>query len=144
MKNEGCLNQEEFLLKAREFFKVANEKHISVKLSIKRLIKKDDIEGNAEFDASKQPQYDVSNVSSLNNKVEDKSRSEYPLLIRISYGSHANKTKCSTIVEANILDEFWQDYSNVVKSGMNGLIKKKKKKSKNATSKDKKKKSRKN
>ena len=108
---------------------------------MKRLVKKDEVEGNPEFDPTKNAVYDVSKVSSLNNKVKNNSESKYPLLIRLSYGSHGKKTKCSSVIDSSNLDKFWQDYSNIAKSGMNGLVKKKKKKAKNANSKDKKKKS---
>ncbi|SMN18803.1 similar to Saccharomyces cerevisiae YDL092W SRP14 Signal recognition particle (SRP) subunit [Maudiozyma saulgeensis] len=141
MINEGCLKESEFLVKAAEFFKIANEKKVTVHVTVKRLIKLDPVEGNPELDSTKLPLYDVSKVSSINKQVENNSTTKYPLLIRIWYGSHTKKTKCSSIVDASNLDKFWQDYSNIAKSGMNGLIKKKKKKSKNSASKDKKKKS---
>ncbi|CAB4257084.1 similar to Saccharomyces cerevisiae YDL092W SRP14 Signal recognition particle (SRP) subunit [Maudiozyma barnettii] len=141
MINEGCLSESEFLVKAAQFFKIANEKKITVHVSVKRLIKLDHVEGNPERDATKFPHYDVSKVSSISKQVENNSTTKYPLLIRIWYASHTKKTKCSAIVDASNLDKFWQDYSNIAKSGMQGLIKKKKKKSKNSTSKDKKKKS---
>ncbi|GMM53682.1 RNA-binding signal recognition particle subunit [Maudiozyma humilis] len=141
MVNEGCIPESEFLVKAGEYIKAANEKHISVRLTVKRLVKKDEVDGNPEFDPTRNPVFDVSKVSSLNSKVKNNSDSKYPLLIRLSYGSHGKKTKCSSVIDSTNLDKFWQDYSNIAKSGMNGLVKKKKKKAKNANSKDKKKKS---
>lgn len=140
-KNEGCLSEADFLVKAEEYFKVANEKKIAVHVTVKRLIKKDPVEGNPELQGTKFPHFDVSKVSQLNRKVENNSTTKYPLLIRIWYGSHTKKTKCSAVVDADNLDKFWQDYANIAKNGMNGLIKKKKKKSKNSATKDKKKKS---
>lgn len=136
MANDGCLNPEEFLTRTTEFFKIANEKKLAVHLTVKRLLRHDPVEGNLEYDATTQPHFDVSRKAQ-NTRVESSSQEEYPILIRISYGSHSKKTKCSTIVKAELLDKFWQDYSSVVKSCMNGLIKKKKKKSKSLGAKDK-------
>lgn len=136
MTNDGCLKPEEFLTKTTEFFKIANEKHLTVHLTVKRLLRHDPVEGNLEYDTTSQPHFDVSRKAQ-NTRIEANSQEEYPLLIRISYGSHSKKTKCSTTVKAELLDKFWQDYSSVVKSCMNGLIKKKKKKSKSLNTKDK-------
>lgn len=126
MVNEGRLSSEEFLIKVKQFFQIANEKHITVRLSTKRLVEHDPVEGNAEFDATRRPHYDVSQKSQGIN-VNDNSTNEYALLVKLSYGSSAKKTKCSTVVSSDQLDKFWQDYSSAVKSGMNGLVKKKKK-----------------
>lgn len=120
------LENEEFLTKVPQFFHVANEKHITVRLSTKRLVIRDSVEGNLEFDAVNRPHYDVSQKSQ-NVKVDDNSKETYQLLVRMAYGSKAQKTKCSTVVNSDNLDKFWQDYSNAVKNGMTGLIKKKKK-----------------
>ncbi|CCD23350.1 RNA-binding signal recognition particle subunit SRP14 NDAI_0B03150 [Naumovozyma dairenensis CBS 421] len=138
--NEGCLSSETFLVKVSEFFKIANEKKITVHLTLKRLIDRDPVEENPELDSTKQPFFDVSQkATGVVPAGKEISTKEYPLLIRISYGSHAKKTKCSTIINSDQLDKFWQDYTSVVKSSMNGLIKKKKKKGKSAGTKDKKK-----
>lgn len=126
MVDGSHLENEEFLVKVPQFFQIANEKHITVRLSTKRLIVHDDVEGNAEFDFSNRPHYDVSQKSQ-NLKVDGNSKEVYQLLVRMSYGSKAQKTKCSTVVSCDNLDKFWQDYSNAVKNGMSGLIKKKKK-----------------
>ncbi|AQZ12893.1 SRP14 (YDL092W) [Zygosaccharomyces parabailii] len=126
MVNEGRLANEDFLTKVKQFFHIANEKHITVRLTTKRLVVHDPIEGNAEFDATLRPRFDVSQQSQ-SLQVKNNSSNEYSLLIKMSYGSGGKKTKCSTVVSSNELDKFWQDYSNAVKSGMNGLIKKKKK-----------------
>ncbi|CAI4057531.1 hypothetical protein SKDZ_04G1490 [Saccharomyces kudriavzevii ZP591] len=133
MTNTGCLSPNDFLLKVPEFFKAANEKHITVRLTAKRLIDHDPVEGNIEFDTTNHPGYDVSRKASKVS-VSSISEKEYPLLIRMSYGSHDKKAKCSTVVKANELDQFWQEYSSVFKGGMQNLIKKKKKKSKGSTS----------
>ncbi|CAI4037812.1 hypothetical protein SMKI_04G1460 [Saccharomyces mikatae IFO 1815] len=134
MANSSCLSPNEFLLKVPEFFKIANEKHKTVRLTAKRLIEHDPVEGNLEFDTTNYPDYDVSKKAS-NVVVSSSSDKEYSLLIRMSYGSHDKKAKCSTMVKANELDQFWQEYSSVFKGGMQNLIKKKKKKSKNGASK---------
>ncbi|CAI1932777.1 hypothetical protein SEUBUCD646_0D01530 [Saccharomyces eubayanus] len=133
MTNTGCLSPNDFLSKVPELFKTANEKHITVRLTAKRLIEHDPVEGNLEFDATNNPEYDVSRKAPeiFVNSSSDK---EYPLLIRMSYGSHGKKAKCSTMVKANELDQFWQEYSSVFKGGMQDLIKKKKKKSKGSAS----------
>ncbi|QLL30476.1 hypothetical protein HG536_0A02930 [Torulaspora globosa] len=123
MVNEGCLNNEDFLAKVPEFFN--NDDELVVHLTTKRLVVRDPVDGNAEFDSAKQPQFDVSKkAQSL--KVAESSSEMYPVLIRMRYG----KRKCSTTVTADALDKFWQDYSSVVKSSMKGLVKKKKKKTK--------------
>ncbi|EJS44362.1 srp14p [Saccharomyces arboricola H-6] len=129
MTNTSCLSPNDFLSRVPEFFKIANEKHITVRLTAKRLIEHDPVDGNLEFDAVNHPAYDVSRKSS-EVLVSSSSDKEYQLLIRMSYGSHDKKAKCSTVVKANELDQFWQDYSSVFKGGMQNLIKKKKKKSK--------------
>lgn len=123
MVNEGCLNNEEFLAKVPEFFQ--NEDELTVHLTAKRLVSRDPVEGNAEFDSSNHPRFDVSKQAQ-SVKVEESSSEVYPVLIRMWYG----KRKCSTAVQADALDKFWQDYSSVVKSSMKGLVKKKKKKKK--------------
>lgn len=136
MVNEGCLNNEEFLAKVPQFF--SNENGLAVHLTAKRLVTRDPVEGNAEFDSVKHPQFDVSkNAQSV--KVAESSNEVYPVLIRMWYGKH----KCSTTVTAESLDKFWQDYSSVVKSSMKGLVKKKKKKTKGSTVKSKSKRQRK-
>lgn len=134
MVDGGHLENEEFLVKVPQFFHIANEMHITVRLSTKRLVVHDSVEGNAEFDTVNRPHYDVSQKSQ-NIRVDDNSKEVYQLLVRISYGSKAQKTKCSTVVNSDNLDKFWQDYSNAVKNGMSGLIKKKKKKSKTKSAK---------
>ncbi|ODV97881.1 hypothetical protein PACTADRAFT_375 [Pachysolen tannophilus NRRL Y-2460] len=68
------------------------------------------------------------------NVQQPTSESTYPIIIRITNGSKdkATKVKYSTVVEANKLDEFWENYTNALKNGMIGLKKKdKKKKNKN-------------
>lgn len=137
MPNQGCLSPEEFLPKITEYFQIANEKEITVRLSTKRLIKHDPVEGNPELDAGGNPHFDVSRKSQ-NINVENRSEEEYPLLIRISFLSDSKKTKCSTIVKADQLDKFWQEFSTLIKGSMKGLLKKKKKKAKNVQSKHKK------
>lgn len=127
MATKAVVSPSEFLAKAAELFKSANEKKVKVHLTLKRYVKEDPVEGCLEKDATKHPQYDISKLA---RTLDSKSSSEkaYPVVLRIWVGSNAKKTKFSTIVETEELDKFWQEYSSVVKSGMNGLIKKKKKK----------------
>lgn len=127
MVNEGCLSIEEFLPKISEYFKAANEKEVTVRVSTKRLVKGEPVEGNREFDATNNPHFDISRKAQQIH-FKDVSQEVYPLLIRISYLSDAKKNKCSTVVKADDLDKFWQNFSAVIKGSMKGLIKKKKKK----------------
>lgn len=117
------MSNDEFLKKVPEFFK--NENELVVHLTSKRLVDHDPVEGNAEYDTTKSPLFDVSKKAQ-SVKVEECSDKVYPILVRMWYG----KRKCSTIVQADTLDKFWQDYSSVVKGSMKGLVKKKKKKTK--------------
>lgn len=137
-ESKAVISTTEFLQKAGELFKTANEKKVTVHISIKRYIKDDQVEGNLEKDATKAPEYDVSKMA-RNIATKESSDKSYPMVVRIWCGSNAKKTKYSTIVPTLELDQFWQDYSSVVKSGMNGLIKKKKKRKTAASNKDKKK-----
>ncbi|KAL3232625.1 Signal recognition particle subunit SRP14 [Nakaseomyces bracarensis] len=127
MASKGVVSPNEFLTKAEELFKSANEKKVKVHLTVKRYVKEDPVEGNLERDATKHPNYDISKLART-LESEDSSDKSYPLVLRIWCGSNAKKTKYSTIVETEEIDKFWQEYSSVVKRGMNGLIKKKKKK----------------
>lgn len=121
MVNEGCLSNEDFLGRIPAYFQNTNEQ--VVRLTAKRLVNRDPVEGNKEFDTVQNPSFDVSKkAQSL--QVKECSNEVYPILIRMKFGSK----KCSTIVSADALDKFWQDYSSSVKSSMKGLIKKKKKK----------------
>ncbi|QLQ78042.1 hypothetical protein HG537_0A02890 [Torulaspora globosa] len=126
MVNEGCLNNEDFLARVPEFFN--NEEELVVRLTTKRLVVRDPVDGNDEFDSANKPQFDVSRkAQSL--KIDGSSSEVYPVLIRMRYG----KRKCSTTVRADALDKFWQEYSSVVKSSMKGLVKKRKKKTKGSS-----------
>lgn len=51
---------------------------------------------------------------------------EYPLLVRVAYTTGGKKTKLTTEVDPANLDEFWKQYTEVMKLGM-GLKKKEKK-----------------
>ncbi|KAG5363145.1 hypothetical protein CJU89_2304 [Yarrowia sp. B02] len=53
---------------------------------------------------------------------------EYPLLIRVAYTTGGKKTKLTTEVDPSSLDEFWKQYTDVMKAGM--ALKKKDKKRK--------------
>lgn len=129
MSDSNVVDNNAFIKKAEEFMKVANAKQIAVRFTMKRLVERDDIDGNLEFNTTENPKYDISKESTLKVK-EPISALNYKLLLRISYGSHAKKVKCSTIVNSTELDKFWQEYSSLIKSNIEGLVKKKKKKSK--------------
>lgn len=64
---------------------------------------------------------------------------KYSILIRITDGNKdkLSKIKLSTVVEPKDLDSFWNEYTNILKSGFIGLKKKSKskKKSKKASKK---------
>ncbi|GMM47084.1 hypothetical protein DAPK24_036590 [Pichia kluyveri] len=80
----------------------------------------------------------VEPFSDLNDKIkpifhENKSTNKsYPILIRITDGNKdkSKKIKLSTIVEPVNLDSFWNEYTNILKSGLSGLKKKPKSKKK--------------
>lgn len=127
MTNEGCIDNNAFIKKAEEYFQEANRKGIAVRLTMKRFIQPDLVDGNPEYNTAELPKYDISKESGI--KVNDTtSQAKYNILVRISYGVKTHKTKCSTVVSAEDFDKFWQDYCSVAKSNMNGMIKKKKKK----------------
>ncbi|CAL9728365.1 signal recognition particle subunit Srp14p [Monosporozyma unispora] len=142
MANDGCIEQDAFLQKAEEYFKEANKKSIAVRLTMKRFIQLDLVDGNPEFNTSELPKYDISKESGI--AVDDAiSQTKYDILVRVSYGVKTHKNKCSTIVKSENFDKFWQDYSSMAKSNMNGLVKKKKKKAAKSANKKKSKKAKK-
>lgn len=57
---------------------------------------------------------------------------KYPILIRVTDGNKdkSAKIKLSTVVEPENLDAFWNEYTNVLKTGFVGLKKKAKSKKK--------------
>jgi hypothetical protein len=59
----------------------------------------------------------------------------YPVLIRITDGNKdkSKKMKLSTVVQPENLDLFWNEYTNILKTGFVGLKKKSKKKAKKAS-----------
>ncbi|KAI5950053.1 hypothetical protein KGF57_004398 [Candida theae] len=69
-----------------------------------------------------------------NQKIQNST--SYPVLIRVAMNSKSNKDKkqsklkISTVVEAEQLNQFWQQYIRVLKNGLVGLKKKEKKKGK--------------
>lgn len=67
----------------------------------------------------------------LHQKTTQNSK-KYPILIRITDGNidKSKKIKLSTVVEPDQLDSFWNEYTNILKSGFIGLKKKSKSKSK--------------
>ncbi|KAI3405581.2 hypothetical protein KGF56_001599 [Candida oxycetoniae] len=68
------------------------------------------------------------------DKSLPRNEQKYPILIRVSMNSSNNrdgeggkKVKISTVVETEQLNQFWQDYIQVIKIGFVGLKKKEKK-----------------
>lgn len=61
---------------------------------------------------------------------------KYSILIRITDGNKdkSSKIKLSTVVEPKDLDSFWNEYTNILKSGFIGLKKKPKSKKKSKKS----------
>ncbi|KAF6071384.1 Signal recognition particle 14kD family protein [Candida albicans] len=71
------------------------------------------------------PKTTTTTTTTINND------SKYPLLIRLSMNSIQKKkerVKISTVVELDQLNEFWDQYIQILKSGFIGLKKKKDKK----------------
>ncbi|EGV65234.1 hypothetical protein PSN45_002627 [Yamadazyma tenuis] len=124
----GRLNNGEFLTQVGDIL-TQNDGKSSIYLTQKRLSPALDLD---EPDVNE----GVESINDLSsNVVEHKFKSntqEYPILIRIALGSNGSKqkVKLSTVVEINNLDQFWSDYSSVIKAGFVGLKKKEKKKSK--------------
>ncbi|AGO12745.1 AaceriADR277Cp [[Ashbya] aceris (nom. inval.)] len=115
-----------FLERAREFVEIANNTQSSLNMTMKRALQHDPVEKNAEYDATNQPLADVSCKSGL----AATNQKEYPVLVRLMCRSREQKLKCSSLVRADELDKFWQDYVAVLKGGMTRLVKTKKKKAK--------------
>lgn len=125
------LNNAEFLKRLSSTLEV-NEGRSSVYLTQKRLLSALPTSEN---------QHDLSDLSS--NVIDTFpfttifNTNTYPMLIRVSMNPRRSKEevtkeklKLSTVVEANNLDAFWDDYSQVVKNNFVGLKKKEKRKSK--------------
>lgn len=123
------VTHEEFFVRAGELLDMSNETGRTARLSMKRYIERDEVEGNFEFDCGNKALSDVSMMSDF-TKVKDGqlNKKSYQLLVRMTVGSRGKKLKCSTLVNADSLDKFWKDYASILKSGMKGLEKKKKKK----------------
>lgn len=87
---------------------------------------------NTEEDENTNKMNDLpSNVIQTEKFPENKK--EYPVLIRVAMNTNRRvklKTKISTVVEIDQIDQFWIEYAQVMKSGFVGLKKKDKKKSK--------------
>lgn len=67
-------------------------------------------------------------LSPANVEPEESTSKEYPLLIRVAYTTGGKKTKLTTEVDPSNLDDFWKQYTDVMKAGM--ALKKKDKKRK--------------
>ncbi|KAL6948814.1 hypothetical protein ACO0QE_001287 [Hanseniaspora vineae] len=134
----GHLSNEAFLLNITSLFAEANKLHRNVRVSMKRIIPQNLVEKPKELDSSAHPEYDVSKMSRSYLQIKPNSskisQKKYNLLMRAVMGAgrggkDCTKTKISTIINPDHLDQFWQNYSSNVKAGMKGLSKKKKKKS---------------
>lgn len=69
--------------------------------------------------------------------LEDLEATEpFGILFRAHHGNSdkTKRTKITTVVDSSDLEEFWQKYTDVVKTGMTGLKKKDKKRQKKKTS----------
>lgn len=112
----GRLNNSEFLTKVNEHL-TANEGKSSVYFTQKRL--ELDLEASAD---------QISDLAS--NVIEQpdnlpKNSQTYPVLIRLTLGEKTSKI--STVVEPQNLDQFWNEYAQILKSGLVGLKRDKKK-----------------
>lgn len=122
------MSNADFLVAVPQLFEHAQKKGINVRSSIKRLVQEDPVDGNMEFDAVNHPHYDVSKrlVGVIERKV--RSQKQYSVVVRLSCGTQKKKKRLSTQVDALRFDEFWQQFTALLKSSMSGLVKKKKKK----------------
>ncbi|CEP61518.1 RNA-binding signal recognition particle subunit SRP14 LALA0_S03e04654g [Lachancea lanzarotensis] len=128
MSLSNQLSLEEFLKIVPSVFEEANAAKKSVNLSVKRLVERNVVEGNDEFNATELPLADVSRKSKFTSIPSEARKKQYDVLVRIKKGNGDTLVKHSTVVKAENLDKFWQDYSAAIKSGMTGLVKKKKNK----------------
>lgn len=132
----GRLNNSEFLKQLSELFNEENGGS-SVLLTQKRLSIPLDLEENSSKTNSEKINDLPSNVIKHSDEFPENTQS-YPILIRVASKpkSLKHKTKLSTVVEAENVEQFWLDYSQTVKKGVRDLKKKdKKKKKKNKVSK---------
>ncbi|AET40349.1 RNA-binding signal recognition particle subunit SRP14 Ecym_5613 [Eremothecium cymbalariae DBVPG len=125
MSKSNYLPHEQLLVRLKELIDSANESHNSLNVAMKRLIINDSVSRYNEFDTNNPVA-----VIARKTRISGSGNKEYPLLLRVSCNVKSNKVKYHTVVEADSLDKFWQDYVALLKLGMNNLIKTKKKKSK--------------
>ncbi|SCU82042.1 LADA_0C02652g1_1 [Lachancea dasiensis] len=125
MSDSGRVSPEAFLKVVPPLFEAANQSKQSIHLSIKRLVERNLIEGNDEFNASELPLSDVSMKSQFTEVPQGARNKQYDVLVRIKKGHGDSVSKHSTVVKADQLDKFWKDYSSAIKGGMIGLVKKK-------------------
>ncbi|SCU89762.1 LAME_0E05358g1_1 [Lachancea meyersii CBS 8951] len=128
MSQSSRLLPEEFLKIVPAVFEEANAAKKSVNLSVKRLVERDVVEGNEEFNSRDLPLSDVSRKAKFTIIPEEAHNKQYDVLVRIKKSHGETLVKYSTVVKAEQLDKFWKDYSSAIKSGMVGLVKKKKNK----------------
>lgn len=130
----GRLNNTEFLTQLTSILE-KNNGASSIYVTQKRLSPALDLEEESPSTEGKFTDLST-NVSDITSATENTTK--YPILVRISTNGAGSSTKSksklkqkiSTIVENELLDQFWSDYINVIKNGFTGLKKKEKKKSK--------------
>ncbi|KAK7208269.1 signal recognition particle, SRP14 subunit [Myxozyma melibiosi] len=117
MASKSRLDNEQFLTQLSALFKKQAESG-TVFLQQKRLTPFDPVENKHNPSPT-----DLSDITTP---------SKHSLIFRATDGAadKSKKTKITTVVDADKLDEFWKKYSEVVKSGITGLKKKDKKKTK--------------
>lgn len=114
----GHIDNSEFLTQVQQLLD-SNNGTSSVYITQKRLTSSvEDSEGIDDL---------ASNVVDYNKKYPV-NKHQYPVLVRVATGK--KKKKLSTVVEKDNLDQFWNEYAQVIKAGFVGLKKKDKKKSK--------------
>lgn len=114
----GRVDNAEFLAQVQQILE-SNNGESSVYITQKRLTSS--VEGSEGIDDL------ASNVVEYDEQLPV-NKQQYPVLVRVAAGK--KKKKLSTVVEKDNLDQFWNDYVQVIKSGFVGLKKKDKKKSK--------------
>lgn len=115
----GRIDNSEFLTQVQELLD-SNNGTSSVYITQKRLTSS--VDGSEGIDDL------ASNVVDYDEKYPA-NKHQYPVLVRVTTGGKKKK-KLSTVVEKDNLDQFWNDYAQVIKAGFVGLKKKDKKKSK--------------
>ncbi|GMM33537.1 RNA-binding signal recognition particle subunit [Saccharomycopsis crataegensis] len=126
----GRVDNKQFLTEVGKLLTSANSSQSSLYLTQKRYIPYDEVTGKQEL-----PQNSVSGSASVSENTPFqiiKDSENYAILFRITDGASdkSKKLKYSTVVTNDKLENFWKEYTNVLKSGITGLKKKEKKKNK--------------